>query len=116
MANASTAPGSKFDPDSIAMPAATITDEQGVMHADATATQAGPGGYVSVVTLGSYKAVKVDASFGAIQPGDLLVASTHAGYAMKATDSARAANAVIGKALGGLETGTGVVPVMVTLK
>jgi hypothetical protein len=35
---------------------------------------------------------------------------------MKATDSARAANAVIGKALGGLETGTGVVPVMVTLK
>jgi hypothetical protein len=35
---------------------------------------------------------------------------------MKATDKTQTSGAVIGKALGGLETGTGVVPVMVTLK
>jgi hypothetical protein len=115
MANASAA-GTKFDPSTITMPAATITDEQGVMHADTAATQVGTGGYVSVVTLGSYKAVKVDASFGAIHAGDLLVASSHAGYAMKATDKTQTSGAVIGKALGNLETGTGLVPVMVTLK
>jgi hypothetical protein len=115
MANAA-AIGTKFDPSTIIMPDATITDEQGVMHADTTATQVGTNGYISVATLGSYKGVKVDASFGAVHAGDLLVASTHAGYAMKATDKTQTSGAVIGKALGNLETGTGLVPVMVTLK
>jgi hypothetical protein len=35
---------------------------------------------------------------------------------MKATDRSQAFGATIGKALGALETGTGLVPVMVTLK
>jgi hypothetical protein len=74
------------------------------------------GGYTGVVTLGSYKGVKADASFGPIHAGDLLVASPHAGYAMKATDRSLASGATIGKALGNLETGTGLIPVMVTLK
>ena len=33
------------------------------------------GGYANVVTLGSYKTVKVDASFGAIHAGDMLTTS-----------------------------------------
>ncbi|HST03155.1 MAG TPA: S-layer homology domain-containing protein [Chloroflexia bacterium] len=110
------ATGTKFDPGTVSMPASTITDAEGTVHAVSNATTIATSGYANVVTLGSYKAVKVDASFGAIQPGDLLVASTHAGYAMKATDKTQTSGAVIGKALGGLETGTGVVPVMVTLK
>ncbi len=115
MASAAAA-GTKFDPSTITMPDAAITDEQGVMHADTTVTQVGTGGYVSVVTLGSYKAVKVDASFGAIHAGDLLTTSSHAGYAMKATDKSQAFGAVIGKALGDLDSGTGTIPVLVTLK
>jgi hypothetical protein len=112
----SEASGIKFDPGSIPMPAQTISDEQGTIHAIPSATNVGLNGYTNVVTLGSYKGVKVDASFGAVHAGDLLVSSPHAGYAMKATDRAQANGAVIGKALGDLASGTGLVPVMVSLK
>jgi hypothetical protein len=100
----------------LAVPEATITDEQGTVHVIPGATTVARGGYVNVVTLGAYKAVKVDASFGAIHAGDLLTTSPNPGYAMKVTDKAQASGAVIGKALGDLESGTGTVPVMVTLK
>jgi hypothetical protein len=72
------------------------------------------GEYVSVVTLGAFKAIKVDASYGAIQPGDLLTASPNPGYAMRADDPRL--GTVTGKALGGLEEGTGTIPVLVTLQ
>jgi hypothetical protein len=98
------------------MPDMTITDEQGTLHALPGVTETATGGYVSAVTLGSYKAVKVDASFGAIHAGDLLTSSPHAGYAMKVTDRSQAFGATIGKALGDLDSGTGTIPVMVTLK
>jgi hypothetical protein len=110
------AEGTKPDFSGIAMPTTNITDEQGTLHALPGATQVQPNGYASVVTLGSFKAVKVDARFGPIHAGDLLVASSHAGYAMKATDKMQAFGAVIGKALGNLDSGTGLIPVMVTLK
>jgi hypothetical protein len=103
-------------PANVEIPARTISDDMGNVRADTTATEAGVGAYINVVTLGSYKAVKVDASFGAIKAGDLLTTSTNPGYAMKATDRAQANGAIIGKALGNLDSGTGVVPVMVTLK
>jgi hypothetical protein len=73
-----------------------------------------PGEYLSVVTLGAYKAIKVDAAYGAIAPGDLLVASPNPGHAMRA-DSPQPGTA-IGKALGELSAGTGVIPVIVTLQ
>jgi hypothetical protein len=106
----------KAEAETIEMPEATITDEKGTVHAVPGATTVAPGGYANVVTLGSYKAVKVDASFGAIQAGDLLTTSPNPGYAMKVTDKAEASGAIIGKALGDLASGTGTVPVMVTLK
>jgi hypothetical protein len=74
----------------------------------------GPGEYVGVVTLGSFQAIKVDASYGAIQPGDLLVSSETPGHSMKATDPQ--VGTVIGKALGSLDSGTGVIPVLITLQ
>jgi hypothetical protein len=78
-----------------------------------------PNQYVSVVTLGAYKAIKVDASFGAIHPGDLLTTSATAGYAMKAQPVIIEGKpfypngCIIGKALGTLESGQGTIPVSV---
>ena len=59
---------------------------------------------------------KVTAENGAIRRGDLLVSSSRSGYAMKGTDRNRMFGAVVGKALGSLESGSGVVEVLVTLQ
>jgi hypothetical protein len=59
---------------------------------------------------------KVSAENGAIKPGDLLVTSSTPGYAMKGTDRSLLAGAVIGKALGHLDVGKGVIEVGVTLQ
>lgn len=60
--------------------------------------------------------VRADASFGAIRPGDFLTTSATPGCAMKATDHARAEGAILGKAMTGLNEGTGMVLVLVTLQ
>jgi len=73
-----------------------------------------PGEYLTVVTLGAYKAIKVDATHGAITPGSLLVSSPRPGYAMRAASPQP--GTIIGKALGALETGVGVIPVILTLQ
>lgn len=59
---------------------------------------------------------KVSAENGAIKPGDLLVTGSIPGYAMKGTDRSRMLGAVIGKALGRLDSGTGMIEVGVTLQ
>ncbi len=64
-----------------------------------------PGEYLTVVTLGAYKAVKVDASYGAVLPGSLLVASPNPGYAMVAENPKP--GTIVGKALGPLASGVG---------
>jgi hypothetical protein len=58
----------------------------------------------------------VDASFGAIKPGDRLTTSATAGHAMKADDQARSGGAVIGKAMTELKEGKGLVLVLVNLQ
>jgi hypothetical protein len=73
-----------------------------------------PGEYLLIVTLGAYKGVKVDATKAPIHPGDLLVISGNAGYASVAVDPK--IGTVIGKALGELNSATGLIPVLVTLK
>jgi hypothetical protein len=75
---------------------------------------AAPGEFVSIVTLGSYMQIKVDASYGAIQPGDLLTSSPNPGHAMKASEPET--GTIIGKALAGLASGQGTIPVLVTLQ
>ena len=55
-------------------------------------------------------------SNGEIKPGDLLTTSNVAGHAMKATDSSRAFGSVIGKAMTALDSGTGLVLVLVNLQ
>jgi hypothetical protein len=59
---------------------------------------------------------KVSAENGSIHRGDLLVTSSTPGYLMKGTDRTRMLGAVVGKALGRLDTGTGVIEVGVTLQ
>lgn len=59
---------------------------------------------------------RAEAENGAIQAGDLLTTSTIAGYCMKASDTARANGAIIGKAMTGLKTGKGLVLVLVNLQ
>jgi len=57
-----------------------------------------------------------DATQGAIKPGDMLTTSALPGYAMKATDKAKAQGAIIGKAMMGLKEGKGLILVLVNLQ
>jgi hypothetical protein len=59
---------------------------------------------------------KVSAENGPIRKGDLLVSASLPGYAMKGTDRGRMLGAVLGKAMGSLDSGTGVIEVLVTLQ
>ncbi|HEY3132523.1 MAG TPA: hypothetical protein VGL91_23950 [Acidobacteriota bacterium] len=59
---------------------------------------------------------KVDAGYGPIEVGDLLTTSDTLGHAMKAVDPLRAFGSVLGKALGSLSGGCGLVPILVTLQ
>jgi len=59
---------------------------------------------------------KVSAENGPIKAGDLLVTSSTSGYAMKGTDRNQMLGAIVGKALGSLDSGTGVIEVLVSLQ
>lgn len=59
---------------------------------------------------------RVDATDKAVTMGDLLTSSTTPGHAMKADDPLRAFGSVIGKALGTLNSGCGLVPVLISLQ
>jgi len=59
---------------------------------------------------------KADATGGPIEVGDLLTTSGTPGHAMKASDPLQAFGAVIGKAMGSLRDGKGLIPILVTLQ
>jgi hypothetical protein len=59
---------------------------------------------------------KVDARNSPIEVGDLLTTSSTKGYAMKADDHTRVLGASIGKALKGLESGLGLIPILIALQ
>lgn len=60
--------------------------------------------------------VRADTSSGPIVPGDLLTTSPTPGHAMKVTDYQKAQGAIIGKAMTALESGQGLVLVLVSLQ
>ena len=68
-----------------------------------------------MVTLGTFAHCKVDADIAPIKVGDLLTTSPTRGHAQKVLDPSQASGAIVGKALGSLETGKGKIPVLVTL-
>ena len=57
-----------------------------------------------------------DASYGRIEPGDMLTTSSTPGHAMRVGDHQQAQGAVIGKAMSRLDEGTGLVLVLVSLQ
>ncbi len=59
---------------------------------------------------------KVDASYGAIEVGDLLTTSPTLGHAMRTDDPMKAFGAVIGKALRPLTSGEGLIPILIALQ
>jgi hypothetical protein len=59
---------------------------------------------------------KVDARPSPIEVGDLLTTSMTAGHAMKAADPSNAFGTVLGKALTELDTGIGLLPILVCLQ
>ncbi|MDQ3930341.1 MAG: hypothetical protein M3328_14510, partial [Chloroflexota bacterium] len=100
----------------VQIPSITIAEREVFVEAIDKSSGIGSGEYLNAVTLGSFKAIKVDASYGAVHAGDLLVSSPHAGYAMKADPAQAGVGTVIGKALGSLDSGTSTLPVMVSLR
>jgi hypothetical protein len=76
-----------------------------------------PGGLGRIaVALSGKVYCKVDASYHPIEVGDLLVSSPTRAHAMKAGDPMRSFGAVIGKALRGLPSGRGLIPILVALQ
>jgi hypothetical protein len=59
---------------------------------------------------------RVDARHSSIEIGDLLTTSSTKGCAMKAEDPMKAFGSVIGKALGSIKEGIGMIPVLVSLQ
>jgi hypothetical protein len=72
------------------------------------------GGYAPLAVVGIVP-VKVSAENGSIVPGDLLVSSSTPGHAMR-PDANPPVGTVIGKALEGLDEGTGVIQMLVMLQ
>ncbi len=70
--------------------------------------------YLSVVTLGAFMHIKVDAAYGPIQPGDLLTPSPNPGHAMRASDASP--GTIVGKALESWDSGQGAIAVYVTMQ
>jgi hypothetical protein len=82
-----------------------------------SAVRLGAGQYDTDVALAGRVYCNVDASFGAVHPGDLLTTSSTPGYAMKVADHEKAQGAVLGKAMQPLKQGErGQILVLVTLQ
>lgn len=82
-----------------------------------SAVRLGAGQFDFDVALAGRVYCNVDARENGVEPGDLLTTSATPGYAMKATDYARAQGAILGKAMEKLEKGKkGQVLVLVTLQ
>jgi hypothetical protein len=60
--------------------------------------------------------VRCSAENGPVRPGDLLTSADLPGHAMRASDPERAFGSVLGKAMTGLEEGTGLVLCLVSLQ
>jgi hypothetical protein len=71
--------------------------------------------HVPVALIGRV-ACKVDAGPEPIAVGDLLTTADTPGHAMKATDRDRAFGAILGKAMAPLDSGRGLIPVLVALQ
>jgi hypothetical protein len=82
-----------------------------------SAVRLGAGQYDFDVALAGRVYCNVDATYGAVQPGDLLTTSPTPGYAMKVTNNEQATGAILGKAMEPLGSNEkGQILVLVTLQ
>jgi len=95
--------------------AGIYSTQPGVLASTHRVDEALPNNEVPLAVVGIVPC-KVTAENGPVVAGDLLVASSTPGHAMKGTDRGRMLGAVVGKALQPLEKGTGVIQVLVTLQ
>jgi len=94
--------------------AASLADPNVVGIAAGPSRKTAEGGLEAPMADGRYATVRVDAGYGPILPGDLLVASPTPGHGMRAIDLQL--GVVLGKAIDGLESGTGTIRVLITLR
>jgi hypothetical protein len=87
----------------------------GIVSTDPAIVLPGPVDGIPLALVGRVP-VKTDASYGAIRVGDLLTTSATPGHAMRCADRLQCVGAIIGKALQPLDTGTGVILMLVTLQ
>ena len=78
--------------------------------------QLNPGEGRQEVALSGRVYALADTSNGPIRPGDLLTSSSLPAHAMRVTDLRKAQGAIIGKAMSGLDRGSGLVLVLVSLQ
>jgi len=95
--------------------AGIYSTQPGVVASQHRASEALPSNEVPLAVVGIVPC-KVSAENGPIEVGDLLVASSTPGHAMKGTDRSKMLGAVVGKALEPLRDRKGVVQVLVTLQ
>ncbi len=76
--------------------------------------QRGEGLFRDAVASFGVATVRADAGYGAILPGDLLTASPTPGHAMRAFETLP--GTLVGKALDGLDAGTGTIRIVVLLR
>lgn len=72
-------------------------------------------GQVSVAVIGRVYCY-ADATYGSIEPGDLLSTSNTPGHAMKVTNFDSAHGAILGKAMSGLKDGKGLILVLISMQ
>jgi hypothetical protein len=95
-------------------PVAAMADPNVVGIAAAVSLESAEGGLAAPLADGLYVTVKVDAGYGAILPGDLLVGSPTPGHAMRALEVVP--GTILGKALEPLDYGTGSIRVLLILR
>ncbi|MDQ7008224.1 MAG: hypothetical protein Q9Q40_13445, partial [Acidobacteriota bacterium] len=104
-----------LDPDQAGKLArARFAADPAVVGVAAGPSREGASGPEAPVLAGGFARLKVDAGYGAIRPGDLLVSSPTPGHAMRALEIAP--GTVIGKAIDALEAGTGTIRVALMLR
>lgn len=81
-----------------------------------TLEQLEPGGERQQIALSGRVYALADTSNGPIHAGDLLTSSNNPAHAMRATNLKKAQGAIIGKAMSGLEHGSGLVLMLVSLQ
>jgi hypothetical protein len=94
--------------------AASMADANVVGIAAGASRETADGGLEAPMADALYGVVKVDAGYGAIHAGDLLVTSPTAGYAMRTIEALP--GTILGKALESMETGTGTIRVLVMMR